>query len=756
MFSLNRWPKTGLSTLLLATWLGAATAVHGADLEKELGRNEVRVRSAPYPLRAGLTVWDAALLDRLEQAGYRRVHERPDDPGEFFFGHDRFWIYRRDHRWNGKNYAPSLIGLALRRKDGMILAAAGTDDRIHPLDRDGLLWLEPETLAESLPGDRASRVLLEFETLPEHVWRPVLAAEDARFFDHAGVDARAVARAALANVKKGGVAQGGSTITQQLIKNRDLSPKRSLGRKASEAVRALLMEAEYDKREILQAYLNQLYLGHVDGLAIHGIGTAARVYFSKPAGGLTLAEAATLAAMIQGPNRLSPLRHESRLLERRDWVLGRLEELEWVGPGAAAAARRSGLGIRLTSPRNEAPAQFLDWVSAEVGDRAPERLEHGRGVVVETTLDPWLQRRAEQVVAEQLERIRRRSPRLGRAPLNAALIALDARNGDVLAYVGGDPAVSDGLDRARKALRQPGSTVKPFVMLEAFDRCGARTPLHPASRVEDEPLRIELPSGAWEPDNVDGRFRGVVTARTALARSLNVPTVRIARWCGWPATAQTFDRLGLKQPADPPPSFVLGSVETTPLDLARAYTVVATPGALLEPRPVSRIEKPAGKLLARVRPRERKVARPASAWLVRSLMVSAVEEGTAKVVRIDGVEVAAKTGSTSGLRDAWLAGHAGSVLTLVWVGLDDGADLGLGGAAAAGPIWVEFMRSAVGARPPSELRRPRKVVERHVDPKTGLLVRERNRRAEPELFRRGALPPRDRFWRSDDSVPVVR
>jgi len=742
----------GLLVAILAGW----GTVSAAGLEQELGRNDVRVRSAAYLLVAGRTVGEARLLERLDRLEYRRVHHRPEVPGEFFYGHDVFWIFRRAHRWSGRDHEAELIGLRLRREDGRILGATDSSGERFPLDEPGMLWLEPGTISESLTADRARRVPLALDDLPEHVWRSVLAAEDARFFEHSGIDARSVARAALANLKKGRIAEGGSTITQQLIKNRDLSPERSFGRKASEAVRALMLEAEYDKREILQAYLNQVYLGHVEGLAVHGLGAAARAYFSRPAAELSLAESATLAAMIQGPNRLSPQRNPERVRERRDWVLSRLEELGWAGAGACARARRAPLDTRIEPPAQDAPSQFLAWIREAVAEAAPKRVESGRGVVVETSLDPLLQRWAEDVVLERLEALRVRDSRLRAESLSAVLIALDPDSGEVLAYVGGDPAARDGFDRGRKANRQPGSTVKPFVLLEAFDDCGARKPLYPASRIADEPLTIDLPGGSWEPKNHDGRFRGTVDARTALAESLNVPTVRVARWCGMADTARTFAGVGLDLPAEPPPSFVLGSIETTPLRLARAYTVLATPGQLVEPLPFSRIEKPGGDLLLREKPRRRRVVHPASAWLVRDLLSSAVESGTAGVARIQDLDVAAKTGSSSRLRDAWFVGHAGAVVTLVWVGLDDGGPLGFTGAVAAGPIWRDFMILAVPARPQRETKRPKQVVQRSVDTESGLLVREGKRGSRRELFRKGKLPPRGRFWRADRTVPVVR
>ena len=740
---------TRFAAVLTVAFLLPAAAQAG-ELEDELGRSEVRVWSAPFHLVPGRTVWDLALEQRLERLGYRRVRgRRPTAPGEYFWGNEVFWIYRRAHRSGGKEQSAAMIGLELGtggKITGYRMAEGATT----------AAWLEPELLAESLDGDRAPRRPVALDDLPEHVWRAVLAAEDARFFEHGGVDAKSLARALLANVKAGRVTQGGSTITQQLIKNRDLTPRRSLSRKASEAVRALALEAEYDKREILEAYLNQVYLGHIGGLAIHGFGAAARTYFSKPAERLDVAQAALLAAMIQGPNRLSPERHPERVLKRRDWVLSRLEELGWADAKAIAGAKKRGVGLKLDPPEPPAGRHFLSWVTALARDQAPRRLSKGHGVVVETTLDPYLQSVAEAAVKTRLAELRRRHRSLQGAPLSAALVALDPDSGAVLAYVGGDPAQRPaGFDRARSAKRQPGSAVKPLLLLEAFEACGRRQPIYPASRVADAPLRLDLPSGVWEPVNSDDTFRGIVSVRDALRQSLNVPFVRVARWCGLPDTGARVRRAGLDVPDEPPPAFALGAIETSPLALARAYTTFAAAGRSVAPRPIRRLERPGGRKLRRFKTQSRRVASAEAAYLIHDLLLEAARDGTARAAAVEGLAVAAKTGTTSERRDAWLAGYAGGVVAVVWVGRDDAKPLGLTGTGAAAPLWQAFMERAARARPPRAVARPEGILSHWVDADTGLLVRQSNPRAKAEIFRRGAMPRRDRFWRVDEEVPVV-
>ncbi|MCG8455804.1 MAG: transglycosylase domain-containing protein [Holophagales bacterium] len=755
--------RAALFAALLAAGLGGATAGVAEDgpptnslapnpLLERLGRNESRVYSAPFSPEAGGTVADYRLAERLERLGYRRVRERPSHPGEYFWGHEVFWIFRRAHDLGWREFPPLLFALDLQPPSGEIVGARNARSEPLALDR---AWIEPELIAESLGEDRAVRVPIRLADLPERLWRAVLAAEDARFFEHPGLDGRALARATLANVKARRAVQGGSTLTQQLIKNRDLSPRRTLGRKASEAVRALALEAAYDKRHILEAYLDDVYLGHVDGLAIHGVGTAARVYFSNTVGRLSLAQAATLAAMIQGPNRLDPEDHPQRLRGRRDWVLGRMEELGWAEAEEVARAREQPVRVKRSPPKRPAARHFRAWLEEIARREAPRHLRKGRGVVAESTLDPMLQTWAEEETARWAARMRRNHRSLRTAPLGLALVSLDAESGDVLAYVGGDPADPTDFDRARRARRQPGSALKPLVLLEAFEDCGHHQPVHAATRLADEPLELTLPSGSWAPVNSDSRFRGVVTLRQALRESLNVPFVRLGRHCGFRETARRLRKAGLDLPGDPPPAFLLGAVETTPLTLAGAFAPLAAGGRAVVPRPARRLEKPAGRGMERFPVRRRRVADAATAFLVHDLLVDAVENGTGRPAAIEGLTVAAKTGTSSERRDAWMVGAANGLVTVVWVGRDDGEPLGLTGSQAAAPLWRAFVARASAARPPRRVERPYGVVTRFVDPESGLLVRSWRPGAEPELFRRDTQPRRNRFWRDDEDEAVI-
>jgi penicillin-binding protein 1B len=742
-------------TALLAALVLLPGPLFANPLLEQIGRSEVRVRSAAFPLRAGGTLEGYELVERLERLGYQRVSARPGKAGQFFWGSEKFWIFRRSFRRGGREEPALLIGLSLERqgKTSRVTSVRGESGRAP----DEKLVLEPELLAESLDGKRAVRVPIEIDQLPERIWRPLLAAEDARFFEHAGLDGLAIARALLKNVLAGRVKEGGSTITQQLIKNRDLTSERSLERKATEAAMAVALESQYEKKQILEAYLDQVYLGHVDGLAIHGYGTAARVYFGKRAAELSLAEAATLAAMVQGPNRLAPDRHPQAAKERRDWVLGRMLELEWAKKAEVAQAKATPIKLAPKDPRRPLGRHAIGWAAELARKEAGDWLSQGKGVVIESTLDPLLQELAEKELGAGLEKLRAAHKSLRSAPLEAALVTLDAKTGAVLAYVGGDPRRSSELDRARAARRQPGSAIKPLVLLEAFENCGKNKPLNPASRLADEPFQAKLPAGPWSPQNNDGKFRGAVSLRLALRESLNVPFVRLAYHCGMEAIAGRLRQAGLSIPATPPPSLVLGALEVSPLELAAAYTAIAGGGDRAVPMPALRFERPGGRALDTVKPQEKRVASAEAAWLVRELMRDAAKTGTARAAGLgDGLETAAKTGTSSDRRDAWLAGFSGALVTVIWVGRDDGAPLGLGGAEAAAPIWKSYMAQAAPARPGEAPEEPRGIVHRFVDPSTGLLVRASHPRANPEIFRRGNLPPKDHAFWPDKAAPVIR
>lgn len=727
-----------LIAMLLCIWSGT--------LADDLGRREVRVWSDVFAPKPAATATGMRLAERLRRLNYEAVDHQPREPGTYWVDEDlTWWIYRRAVRWGGNRWPALLFGLPFGSN---LKTAVDTKGQSLSLGRKAGVWLEPERLAESLTGDRAQRVTFTLNDVPEHVWRAVVAAEDARFFDHLGLDGRALARSALANLEAGAVVQGGSTITQQLIKNRDLTPKRSFGRKASEAVRAMSLEAEYSKREILTEYVNHVYLGHVDGLAIHGMGTAAQAFFNKMPAELSLAQASLLAGIIQAPNRYNPLRHPKRAKARRDWVIDRMVALGWVTEQAAKDAQSQRVQIQLGALAGRDVDGLLSWLRALLQQERPNRMAAGYGVVVETTIDPLLQADTTRLVIQHLKGLRRQDDQ----QLQAAVVMLDADNGAVLAYVGGDPNQRAGrYDRARLARRQPGSTLKPLILLEAFGDCGWHRRLNPASRVADRPVRIALSGKDWTPGNNDGVFHGVVDIRESLRYSLNTPFVRIARHCGFKHCARKLRKAGIDLPANPPPSFVLGALETTLLDLTATYTPFVTLGHRQRPFPFWRMEKPSGRRLEQGGPNKNRVSQVDEAFIVRQLLMDAVRAGTGRRAAIAGLNVLGKTGTSSGGRDAWFIGAADGTVLGVWLGTDGGeGTAALSATRDAAPLWRMIMQLAAGSRPGYELQPPDDVTQAWVDTRSGLLITAEQAQgkswARREWFHHRHLPGKKRWW----------
>lgn len=716
-------------------WLLCLWSFEDLPLKDEVGRRQFEIRAAHYPLEVGLSLKDSQILTRLERLGYQRRSGLPKNPGGYFWGNKHLTFYQLEHTVGNKTFPARLIRIELE-----------SGDRISAVLNDGkpiTAHLEGEPLFESLREARAVRIDFDFADLPEHVWKPLLAAEDARFFDHLGLDGRALARSALANFKAGKVKQGGSTITQQLIKNRDLTPKRTFGRKASEAVRALWLESQYSKEAILEAYLNHVYLGHSDGLAIYGYATAARAIFNKAVNGLDLAEAATLAAMVQGPNRYNPLQKGDRVKDRRDWVLSRMAELGWASQADVADAKAQLVQSR--KGRLEAPkaSHFREWLKDVYRQNNPKRFKAGKGVVMDTTLDPLLQENAEIAVSRSLDGFRDKPA--------VALIAMDLRDGAVLAYVGGH---GSDFDSARNALRQPGSTVKPFIALEAFSRGGGHPILHTNSLIEDKALRLDLPSGPWEPRNNDRRFHGVVSLRQALIQSYNVPFVRLGLYLGSENVAKRLRRAGLRAARSGEPAFLLGSNEVTPLDLVQAYSVFANYGRLQEARPLYRMMRPSGRTLLNTDDKGRRIASAGAAYMVHQMLEDVIVFGSGQNARVKGLRLHGKSGTSSNGRDAWFVGYGGSVVTVVWLGYE--TETGLRGGGPAAKLFGDFMAKAVPARPPHEVAQPLSVIDGYVDLRTGLRVDKGNKHASKTWFQRGHLPGKKRWWRRNQSEPVIR
>jgi penicillin-binding protein 1B len=595
------------------------------------------------------------------------------------------------------------------------------------------LTLEPEVIATVRGQDPSDRVPVTLDRVPKALLDAILTVEDQDFFQHKGLSFRRIAGAMVADLKAGRPAQGGSTITQQLARTMWLSGRRTVWRKIREAALAVGLEARYSKTEILRAYLNEVYLGQDGALAIRGVGRAAQFYFGKDIADLDLAESALIAGIIRGPNLYLPFRNERSSLERRNVVLDLMHAKKVIPDGAYRAAQREGLRLRRRPEPARSGRYFVDWVMQGLPSEQA-------GLSVYTTLDPLLQRVAEDAMARGLARLEQARPQLVRPdhPLEGALVALDPRTGEVLALVGGrDYAVSQ-FDRAIHAHRQPGSAFKPVVALAALtpdDSSDTGQPLPAytlASQVDDDTLIMETSEGEWRPANYDSSYRGPVTLRTALERSLNVPFARLGLDVGPKRIAETAHLLGVESRLVPVPSLALGASDVSLLELVRAYGVLAANG--YRASTVSRLGvlDARGNALEHAEVRGEQVVPPSVAYLLTSALQGVVERGTARGVRGLGfaAPVAAKTGTTNDLRDAWLVGYTPRLALGVWVGFDDGRNVGLTGAGAALPVFTDFLKNA--ARDDGDFTVPEGVVFADAGPE-----------CEREVFLAGTVPDGD-------------
>ncbi|HET7296671.1 MAG TPA: PBP1A family penicillin-binding protein, partial [Gemmatimonadales bacterium] len=681
----------GVASLLIIG-LGTYAATGLARFQRIESRRATLVYAAPQELRPGVNVGLAGLAGTLARLGYRETESQPAAPGQF----------RRDAgSWEIFLVAPSVPGRPTARR--IRLEVEG--ERIARVRVDGAdveeARLEPEVLLSVGAGPGEAYRPVRLGEIPKALRDAILAAEDERFFEHGGVDARALLRASWANLRARKVVEGGSTITQQLVKNRLLRPDRTVFRKLQEVWLATAVEWRYSKEQILEAYLNDVYLGQWQGGAIRGVGAASRVYFGKEVHQLTLGESALLAAMIRAPNSYSPAVSPQRARRRRDVVLARMRGLGKIGETDYRLALREPV----RAPDVRAGGLFAPY-AADVIRQEIDAIGNSDGGAqrVFSTLDLPLQRFAETAVARGLDRLESQLPRLRRRDpaerLQAVLIALDPATGEVRALVGGRDYRTSPFNRATLARRQPGSAFKPFVYLAALAARGERPPFTAASLVDDAPITVMVSGRPWSPRNYKDRYEGPVTVRRALEDSLNGATVRIAQTVGLPAIVRTARALGIESELEAVPAVALGAFEVTPLELARAYLPLAGGGLTHSVRLVESVADGSHSTVA-TRDESRPVLSPAEAYLMTSLLFGVMRTGTGARAAALGVPetVAGKTGTTNEGRDAWFVGYSSNLLALVWVGFDDGRPHGLSGAEAALPIWSDFMKQALGAYP---------------------------------------------------------
>ncbi len=679
------WGKLLLVALaLLAAWLVWLDATVRVQFEGKRWALPARVYARPLELYAGRALRPEDFLRELKLLGYRGRGSL-QQPGDYARSGARFHVYTRSFAfWDGREPSARLgVQFSGRRIERVWRLDSGSEV--------ALTRLEPQQIASIYPAHKEDRVLVRLEQVPPMLVDALIAVEDRDFRHHHGISPRAVMRALLANLRAGGVVQGGSTLTQQLVKNFFLSRDRTLLRKLNEAAMALLLELHYDKDEILEAYLNEVYLGQDGARAIHGFGLASEFYFDRPLQELAPEQVALLVALVKGPSYYDPQRHPQRARERRDLVLTLMQEQGVIDAATAAAARRRPLGVlRHGAGASNAHPAFLELVRAQLARDYREEDLRSEGLNIFTTLDPLLQYKAQAALASRLGALERERG-LPPASLQGAVVVTGVDDGEVVALVGDRDARAAGFNRALNARRQVGSLIKPFVYLSALSAPRAYTL---ATWLDDEPLELKGARGEpWMPQNYDRQFRGRVLLHDALVQSLNVPTVRLGMALGVRRVIDLLQRMGLAADLPAYPSLYLGAVELTPLEVTGLYQVLATGGYRTPLRAIRAVLTRQGEALQRY-PLEVAQAVPAApAFLVDSMLQDVVREGTAVALahRFGAAAgIAGKTGTTDDLRDSWFAGFDGAHLAVVWVGRDDNGPMGLTGAGGALRVWSDL------------------------------------------------------------------
>lgn len=638
-----------------------------------------RVYAAPLELYAGRQLAADDLERELLRLGYRHT-EGPLAAGRYRQRSDTTEVYTRGFSYAG-SHAPAHV--AHVQFAGNAIAAVSTPQGTAI----PIMQLDPMLIGSIFPAHGEDRIVAAPQDVPDLLKDGLIAVEDRRFKSHFGLDLRAIARAAMVNVSSGEIQQGASTLTQQLVRSFFLSNERTWERKLREAFMSLSLELRYSKDELLQAYINEIYLGQDGARAIHGFGLASRYYFGKPLGELDTHEIALLIAVVRGPSYYDPFRHGERALARRNLVLDLLAQQNVISSDSRQTAMNQPLGIIDRQSRESAYyAGFLDLVRRQL-DRDYDRADlEATGLSIYTTLDPTTQSLAEWSLATEIEQL---EP--GRVPLEGAVIISNPHNAEVRAIVGSRQTRFEGFNRALGADRPVGSLIKPVVYLAALE--SGRHSL--ATLVEDGPIDVPMPDGStWSPQNFDGESHGPVTAIRALAQSYNQATVRLGLDVGLNTVIDLLARLGLEELPREYPSLLLGAFEMTPLEVTQVYNSLANGGFRMPLRTVRSVTDASGSEIQRYPIEIEQTADPGNVYELNQALVQVMRLGTGRTAASSlppTLTTAGKTGTSDGFRDSWFAGFSRDHLIVTWIGNDNNETTGLTGGTGASRVFAAIM-----------------------------------------------------------------
>ncbi len=699
------------AALLLAAWY--AVYLDRLVVKQFEGRRwtlPAQVYAAPLELYEGLALTLPELEHELQRLHYRRA-DRPDRPGSYHLQGEHIEVALRPARFAEEIRAAEL--LTITGGANGIGSLRDSEGREVPV-----LRLEPLLIGSIFPIHGEDRIVVSPEEVPLLLPPALKAIEDRKFNTHHGIDPLAMLRAAWVNVRAGQIEQGGSTLTQQLVRSYFLDSRQTLWRKLREAVMALALDAHFTKADLMNAYINEIFLGQDGDRAIHGFGLASQFYFGKPLAELDLAEVSLLVAIVRGPSFYDPRRHPERALARRNLVLREMADQAVISRADADAATHRPLGVTARPAGAYYPA-YLDFVRRTLRRDYHEEDLTEAGLRIYTSLDPRAQDQAERALEHELARLDRLRKDPGSA-LEGAVVVTTPQSGDVVAIVGGRDVGYDGFDRALDARRSMGSLVKPFIYLTALESGRYNA----ATVVQDAPIDMKLANGThWKPENFTRQVYGPVPVVRALAESLNLATVGVGLSLGLPKVAQTLQRFGLPRPPAQVPAMLLGAIDLTPLEAAQLFNGLANGGFHNPLRAVRAVVSAEGKPLKAFPLEVTQVASPEAIYQLNRLLVLVMDHGTGRAARTllpADLVVAGKSGTSSEYRDSWFAGFSGAHLAVVWVGYDDDEPTGLTGSAGALPVWAHIM-AGLGTRS-WNAPMPESLAEVHLEYPTGLRV----------------------------------
>nr|WP_261977566.1 penicillin-binding protein 1B [Marinobacter sp. F3R11] len=672
---------SAIGLVLLAGWMVYLDAVVTDRFEGRRFEVPSRVYARPMELYDGAGVSSGALERELALSGYRKGDGVK--PGSYRRNGGHFIISTRGFRFPD--------GDEPRRKLSLNIYG----DRVHDFsvsagDDAAIVRLEPARIGGIYPAHKEDRILVRLDEVPSLLPDALIAVEDRNFYDHFGIAPMSIGRAMLANLRAGQIVQGGSTLTQQLVKNFLLTRDQTLLRKGNEALMSILLELHYEKDDILETYLNEVYLGQAGTRSINGFGLASQFYFGESLRDLDVHQIALLVGMVKGPSYYNPRRHPDRATQRRNLVISEMEEAGLIDSAKAARARGLSLGVsaKPSYSENRYPA-YIDLVRRHLARDYKEEDLRSEGLRIFTTLDPAIQYAAEYAITDTVPRLAGGD---AAKALEATLVVTSKDTGEVLALVGGKDPQFAGFNRALDAHRPIGSLIKPFTYLTALEQPERYTLMTP---VLDKSFALEFDDGRrWEPKNYDGKERGEVPLHRALSRSYNLPAVRVGLDVGVPAVRKTLRDFGVVTPISEYPSMLLGSVAMSPVTVAQIYQGLATSGFNTPLRTIREVTDSDGKALSRYSLEVDQVADPAAVHLLQYAMQETMQEGTGRSAYYTvpkELTLAGKTGTTDDGRDSWFAGFSGDLLAVAWVGRDDNGPTALTGASGALPVWARFM-----------------------------------------------------------------